>query len=78
VVVAGIGGVGSHFVISIARSAIKKIKIIDFDRISLNSLNRHHIIEYLFFLLFYILNRFLRIRYNIKIIIFFVLILAFR
>ena len=40
-VVAGIGGVGSHFVVSIARSAIRKIKIIDFDRISLNSLNRH-------------------------------------
>ena len=41
VVVAGLGGVGSHLVIALARSGVKKIRIIDFDRITLNSLNRH-------------------------------------
>ena len=40
-VVAGIGGVGSFLTISLARSGIKKLRIIDFDRISLSSLNRH-------------------------------------
>ena len=39
--VAGLGGVGSHLVIALARSGVKKIRIIDFDRITLNSLNRH-------------------------------------
>ena len=41
VMVLGVGGVGSHVVNMLARSGIKKIKIVDFDRVSLSSLNRH-------------------------------------
>lgn len=35
------GGVGSHVVNMLARSGIKRIQIVDFDRVSLSSLNRH-------------------------------------
>jgi len=41
VMVLGVGGVGSHAVNMLARSGIKRIKIVDFDRVSLSSLNRH-------------------------------------
>ena len=41
VIVFGVGGVGSHVVNMLARSGVKRIKIVDFDRVSLNSLNRH-------------------------------------
>jgi tRNA threonylcarbamoyladenosine dehydratase len=41
VMVLGVGGVGSHVVNMLARSGIKRIKIIDFDRVTLSSLNRH-------------------------------------
>ena len=41
VMVLGVGGVGSHVVNMLARSGVKKIKIVDFDRVSLSSLNRH-------------------------------------
>ena len=37
----GVGGVGSHVVNMLARSGVKKIKIVDFDRVTLSSLNRH-------------------------------------
>ena len=37
----GVGGVGSHVVNMLARSGVKRIKIVDFDRVSLSSLNRH-------------------------------------
>jgi tRNA A37 threonylcarbamoyladenosine dehydratase len=36
-----VGGVGSHVVNMLARSGVGKIKIIDFDRVTLSSLNRH-------------------------------------
>ncbi|ODV93319.1 hypothetical protein PACTADRAFT_51924 [Pachysolen tannophilus NRRL Y-2460] len=41
VVVVGAGGVGSNCVISLIRSGVSKIRIIDFDQVSLSSLNRH-------------------------------------
>lgn len=39
----GVGGVGSHVVSAISRSGVKRITIIDFDRVTLSSLNRHAI-----------------------------------
>ena len=41
VVVIGLGGVGSHCVHMLARSGIGKIRIVDFDLLTLSSLNRH-------------------------------------
>lgn len=41
VIVCGVGGVGSSVVTYLIRSGIQKIKIIDFDQVSLSSLNRH-------------------------------------
>ncbi|GAA5825074.1 hypothetical protein JCM11251_006089 [Rhodosporidiobolus azoricus] len=41
VVVVGLGGVGSAAAVMLVRSGIKKIRIIDFDQVSLSSLNRH-------------------------------------
>lgn len=41
VVVVGLGGVGSHCVAALARSGVSKIRIIDFDQVTLSSLNRH-------------------------------------
>ncbi|SCU89525.1 LANO_0D05292g1_1 [Lachancea nothofagi CBS 11611] len=41
VVVVGAGGVGSWVVTMLVRSGIYKIKVIDFDQVSLSSLNRH-------------------------------------
>ena len=37
----GIGGVGSHVLSCLARSGVGEIAIIDFDRVTLSSLNRH-------------------------------------
>ena len=36
-----VGGVGSHAANMLVRSGIQKIRIIDFDQVSLSSLNRH-------------------------------------
>ena len=41
VVVVGIGGVGSHCTSALARSGVSKIRLIDFDQVTLSSLNRH-------------------------------------
>ncbi|CEP60874.1 tRNA threonylcarbamoyladenosine dehydratase LALA0_S02e01596g [Lachancea lanzarotensis] len=41
IVVVGAGGVGSWVVTMLVRSGIQKIKVIDFDQVSLSSLNRH-------------------------------------
>lgn len=41
VVVVGAGGVGSWVVTMLVRSGVGKIRIIDFDQVSLSSLNRH-------------------------------------
>ncbi|XBW36768.1 hypothetical protein QEN19_002345 [Hanseniaspora menglaensis] len=41
VIVCGVGGVGSSVVTYLIRSGIQRIKIIDFDQVSLSSLNRH-------------------------------------
>lgn len=40
-IVFGVGGVGSHVVNMLARSGVGRIKIVDFDRVSLSGLNRH-------------------------------------
>lgn len=40
-IVFGVGGVGSHVVNMLARSGVKRIRIVDFDTVSLSSLNRH-------------------------------------
>ena len=41
VVVIGLGGVGSHCSSALARSGVSKIRLIDFDQVTLSSLNRH-------------------------------------
>jgi tRNA A37 threonylcarbamoyladenosine dehydratase len=41
VVVVGLGGVGSHCAHMIARAGVRRIRIIDFDQVTLSSLNRH-------------------------------------
>jgi tRNA A37 threonylcarbamoyladenosine dehydratase len=41
VCVVGVGGVGSHAAHMLARSGVHYIRIIDFDQVSLSSLNRH-------------------------------------
>mmetsp|Transcript_6360 Transcript_6360/g.8222 ORF Transcript_6360/g.8222 Transcript_6360/m.8222 type:complete len:430 (+) Transcript_6360:14-1303(+) len=41
VVVVGLGGVGSHAAHMLARSGVGELRIIDFDQVSLSSLNRH-------------------------------------
>ena len=41
VIVVGLGGVGSHCTSALARSGVSKIRLIDFDQVTLSSLNRH-------------------------------------
>ena len=41
VIIVGCGGVGSHAAAALARSGVGKLRIIDFDQVSLSSLNRH-------------------------------------
>lgn len=41
VIVVGCGGVGSHCAASLARSGLSKIRLVDFDQVTLSSLNRH-------------------------------------
>jgi len=41
VIVVGLGGVGSHAAHMMARAGISHLRIIDFDQVSLSSLNRH-------------------------------------
>ncbi|CEJ90819.1 Putative Ubiquitin-protein ligase molybdopterin-converting factor [[Torrubiella] hemipterigena] len=41
VIVVGCGGVGSHCTASLVRSGVSKIRLIDFDQVTLSSLNRH-------------------------------------
>ena len=41
VVVVGLGGVGSHAANMLVRSGVRKIRLIDFDQVTLSSLNRH-------------------------------------
>lgn len=45
VIVVGVGGVGSHAAHMLARSGVGKIRVIDFDQVSLSSLNRHAVAE---------------------------------
>ncbi|KAG5923318.1 hypothetical protein E4U42_004991 [Claviceps africana] len=41
VIVVGCGGVGSHCVAALARSGVSRIRLVDFDQVTLSSLNRH-------------------------------------
>ena len=41
VIIVGLGGVGSHCTSALARSGVSKIRLIDFDQVTLSSLNRH-------------------------------------
>lgn len=41
VVVLGVGGVGSNVVNMLVRSGVKRLRVVDFDRVSLSSLSRH-------------------------------------
>lgn len=41
VVVVGVGGVGSHAAHLLARSGVGKLRLVDFDNVTLSSLNRH-------------------------------------
>lgn len=40
-IVVGLGGVGSHCTSALARSGVSKIRLVDFDQVTLSSLNRH-------------------------------------
>ncbi|CAE7764726.1 TCD2, partial [Symbiodinium microadriaticum] len=41
VIVVGLGGVGSHCANMLIRSGVRKMRVIDFDQVTLSSLNRH-------------------------------------
>jgi tRNA threonylcarbamoyladenosine dehydratase len=41
VIVVGCGGVGSHCATALARSGVSRIRLVDFDQVTLSSLNRH-------------------------------------
>lgn len=41
VIVIGLGGVGSHAAHLLLRGGVRKLRLIDFDQVSLSSLNRH-------------------------------------
>uniref|UniRef100_A0A5K1K789 Probable 3-oxoacyl-[acyl-carrier-protein] reductase oxidoreductase (EC) n=1 Tax=Ganoderma boninense TaxID=34458 RepID=A0A5K1K789_9APHY len=41
VVIVGCGGVGSWAAVMLARSGVKKLRLVDFDQVTLSSLNRH-------------------------------------
>lgn len=41
IIVVGCGGVGSHAAAALCRSGVSKIRLIDFDQVTLSSLNRH-------------------------------------
>ena len=41
VVIVGCGGVGSYAALMLARSGVSKIRLVDFDYVTLSSLNRH-------------------------------------
>ena len=40
-IVVGLGGVGSHSTAALVRSGVARIRVIDFDQVTLSSLNRH-------------------------------------
>ena len=45
VVVVGLGGVGSHAAHMLARAGVRRIRLVDFDNVTLSSLNRHAVVR---------------------------------
>lgn len=45
VIVVGLGGVGSHCANMLVRSGVGKVRLIDFDQVTLSSLNRHAVAD---------------------------------
>ena len=43
IVIVGCGGVGSHAAAALARSGVSNLRLIDFDQVTLSSLNRHSV-----------------------------------
>jgi tRNA A37 threonylcarbamoyladenosine dehydratase len=43
IIIVGCGGVGSHAAAALARSGCSKLRLIDFDQVTLSSLNRHSV-----------------------------------
>ncbi|KAL1882032.1 hypothetical protein VTK73DRAFT_2746 [Phialemonium thermophilum] len=43
VIVVGCGGVGSHCAAALARSGVGRLRLVDFDQVTLSSLNRHSV-----------------------------------
>ena len=41
VLIVGLGGVGSHTAHMLARAGVKYLRLVDFDQVTLSSLNRH-------------------------------------
>lgn len=41
IIIVGCGGVGSHCATALARSGVSRLRLIDFDQVTLSSLNRH-------------------------------------
>lgn len=41
IIIVGLGGVGSHCASALARSGVSHIRLVDFDQVTLSSLNRH-------------------------------------
>lgn len=41
VVVLGLGGVGSHAAVALVRAGVRRLRVVDFDRVTASSLNRH-------------------------------------
>jgi tRNA A37 threonylcarbamoyladenosine dehydratase len=45
IVVVGLGGVGSHAAVHLLRSGVGRLRLVDFDQVTLSSLNRHAVAE---------------------------------
>ncbi|CAM9659342.1 unnamed protein product [Phaeothamnion confervicola] len=46
IIVVGLGGVGSHAAHMLARAGVGRLRVVDFDQVTLSSLNRHAVAEW--------------------------------